>query len=129
MHPGREPCGAPVTGEHCPSVPATSQASHWPVHAWSQHRPSTQKDEAQSFGPEQDSPFPRCGVQRPTRQKVPSGHSPSVEHSLPQPAPTQAPPQSTSTSGGQAPVPSQLAATVAFPAAHPPDRHWVPGPA
>jgi hypothetical protein len=36
------PRGAPTTGLHVPSLPATSQAWHWSVHAESQHSPSTQ---------------------------------------------------------------------------------------
>src|SRR5438477_464737 len=46
---GREPCGAPeVSVEQVPSLPTTSHASHWPVQAVSQQRPSTQELDAQS---------------------------------------------------------------------------------
>jgi hypothetical protein len=38
----RLPCGAPDAGEHVPSLPATSQASHCPPQARSQQYPSTQ---------------------------------------------------------------------------------------
>ena len=39
----REPCGWPDgTCEQVPRLPATSHASHWPVHAALQQRPSTQ---------------------------------------------------------------------------------------
>jgi hypothetical protein len=39
---GRAPCGVPPTGQHVPSWSGTSHASHCPVHAWSQQKPSTQ---------------------------------------------------------------------------------------
>src|SRR5947208_2199177 len=29
----RAPCGAPVTATHWPTLPATSHAWHWPLHA------------------------------------------------------------------------------------------------
>jgi hypothetical protein len=35
--------GAPVTAVQSPGLPETSQASHWPVHAWLQQLPSAQK--------------------------------------------------------------------------------------
>jgi hypothetical protein len=42
VHAARPPCVAPVTLEQVPTLPATSQAWHWPVHAALQHTPSTQ---------------------------------------------------------------------------------------
>ena len=44
-HAVRDPCGVPVTGEHAPTLPLTSHASHWPEQSLSQHTPSTQKFE------------------------------------------------------------------------------------
>ena len=44
----RVPCGAPVAGEHVPTLPATSHASHWPPHARSQQAPSTHAPVAHS---------------------------------------------------------------------------------
>jgi hypothetical protein len=41
-HAARVPWGVPVTWEHMPSEPATSQAWHWSVHAELQQTPSTQ---------------------------------------------------------------------------------------
>jgi hypothetical protein len=42
-HAGRfVPWGLPATGVHAPTLPATSHASHWPVHASLQQTPSTQ---------------------------------------------------------------------------------------
>jgi hypothetical protein len=43
LHFGREPCGAPCTGVHVPTDPATSQAWHSPSQAALQHTPSMQK--------------------------------------------------------------------------------------
>jgi len=37
----RLPAGAPVFAAHVPTEPATSHASHWPLHAVLQHTPST----------------------------------------------------------------------------------------
>jgi hypothetical protein len=42
-HAACTPCGSPATGTQIPSAPGTSQASHWPVQAWSQQTPSVQK--------------------------------------------------------------------------------------
>jgi hypothetical protein len=39
-HAARMPWGAPVTWEHMPREPATSQAWHWLVHALLQRKPS-----------------------------------------------------------------------------------------
>jgi hypothetical protein len=47
-HDVRPPWGGPPTLEQVPFEPATSQASHCPVHARSQHTPSTQNPEAHS---------------------------------------------------------------------------------
>jgi len=38
----RAPCGAPLTAVQVPTLPATSQAWHWPLHAVWQQTPSTQ---------------------------------------------------------------------------------------
>ena len=52
----REPCGAPATATHCPTLPATSQAWHWPLHAWLQQTPSAQDPLAHSFPAPQARP-------------------------------------------------------------------------
>src|SRR5690242_21276315 len=39
----RLPRGAPVTGMQEPSLPSSAHASHWPVQAEEQHKPSAQK--------------------------------------------------------------------------------------
>jgi hypothetical protein len=59
----RLPCGASVTGEQTPSEPATSQASHWRVHALPQQTPSTQFPLLQSPAATQATPAASWGVQ------------------------------------------------------------------
>jgi hypothetical protein len=46
---GRPAWGAPTTGAHCPTNPATSHAAHGLPHDDSQHTPSTQKPLPQSL--------------------------------------------------------------------------------
>jgi hypothetical protein len=41
MHAGRPPTGAPLTPRHVPTLLARLHAWHWPLHAKSQHTPST----------------------------------------------------------------------------------------
>jgi hypothetical protein len=64
----RAPWGAPVTAAQLPTLPATSHASHWPVHAVSQQTPSTQEPLAHWPGPPQVSPGPFRGVHTPAAQ-------------------------------------------------------------
>jgi hypothetical protein len=42
LHAVRLPCGAPLIAEQVPTAPGVSHASHSPLHAVSQHTPSTQ---------------------------------------------------------------------------------------
>src|SRR5438132_1969373 len=49
-------CGAPDTGVHWPTEPATSQAWHCPLHAWLQQTPSAQLLLAHSCAPPQARP-------------------------------------------------------------------------
>ena len=42
LHADRVPWGSPITAEQVPTWPPTSHAWHWPLHAESQHTPSTQ---------------------------------------------------------------------------------------
>jgi hypothetical protein len=72
----RLPCGAPLTPEHFPSTPLTSHASHCPVHAPSQHTPSTQYPEAQS--PLAAQVWPSCFTQLPA-----AGPAAVSPHALP----------------------------------------------
>jgi len=63
---GRVPCGAPVTGVHEPSTPETLHASHCPLHAPSQHTPSTQCPLVHMFATLQPEPGPSFGRQMPS---------------------------------------------------------------
>ncbi len=46
----RVPCGAPVTGTQVPTLPISSQASHWPPQPALQQTPSAQKPDEHSLG-------------------------------------------------------------------------------
>lgn len=81
-HAARGPCGWPLTGLHVPSEPATSQASHCPAHALSQHTPSVQIPEVQSVAFVQAPPFALL-TQRPPVQLAPTAQSWSVLHDVP----------------------------------------------
>jgi hypothetical protein len=53
----RAPWGGPWTAEQVPSRPFTSHASHWPVHALSQQKPSTQSPDLHWSGAVQAPPL------------------------------------------------------------------------
>src|SRR5258708_2346038 len=59
-HLMRLPCVSPTTDAHVPDFPATSQASHWPVHARLQQTPSTQNADPQSVGAPHAAPSAAC---------------------------------------------------------------------
>jgi hypothetical protein len=67
-HAARTPCGAPTTGEQVPTLPATSQAWHWPSHATSQQTPSTHSPLPHWLAPEQAAPSTSLGAQMPAAQ-------------------------------------------------------------
>jgi len=69
-HAARPLCGAPVegTGEHVPAL--MSQAWHWPVHAVSQQKPSTQLPLAHSAVPAHAWPLGRCTHVPPLQRGV-----------------------------------------------------------
>jgi hypothetical protein len=77
-HAVREPCGVPVTGEHVPTLPATSQASHSPVQAPLQHTPSTQSPDVHEFPVAQALPFPIFGTQMLPLHQLPAEQSASA---------------------------------------------------
>jgi hypothetical protein len=54
---GRVPCGPPMTAEHVPTCPPTSQAWHCPLHAESQQTPSMQNPEPHSLLEPHEVPF------------------------------------------------------------------------
>jgi hypothetical protein len=124
----RAPCGKPVTGVQTPSLPWTSHASHCPVHALLQQKPSTQTSAMHALPPGQGAPWPPFGTQMPAEQKLSRSQSLSTAQSLPHAVPAHAPPQSWLNSGGHAPAPLQNAATVATPASQLASRHEVPEP-
>jgi hypothetical protein len=64
-HTWRAPTGAPFTGEQIPILPATLHASHWPLHAPSQHTLSTQNPLVHMFAEEQPALGPSFGRQMP----------------------------------------------------------------
>jgi hypothetical protein len=71
----RFPCGlsCAAIGEQVPSFPfesGTSQASHWPSQALSQHTPSTQTPVAHCPPAEHAFPASNLGVHTPEAQKV-----------------------------------------------------------
>ena len=75
-------CGVPVTGEHVPTLPATSHASHWPVHAPLQHTPSAQMPEMHELAVVQALPFETFGMQTPLLHQLPLEQSVSVVHDV-----------------------------------------------
>lgn len=64
----RIPCGAPTTGAQVPSAPATSQASHWRVHATLQQWPSAHHPVAHWLGAVQSAPGSAFALQMPDSQ-------------------------------------------------------------
>ena len=65
----RVPCGAPLaTVAQVPTLPATSQAWHWPEHAVLQQTPSTQLALVHWLAPVQAEPFASFGTQAPALQ-------------------------------------------------------------
>jgi hypothetical protein len=79
-HAPRDPCGIPATGVHVPGLPATSHASHWPVHAPSQHTPSTQKRLAHAAFDPHAVPGGLVPWHVALEQKAPLAQSPVVAH-------------------------------------------------
>lgn len=62
-----------------PTEPATSQASHAPVHAASQQTPSAQEPLAHWSAAPQEPPPGFCATQTPPEHQLPDAQSPSVE--------------------------------------------------
>jgi hypothetical protein len=72
-HATRDPRGAPMTGVHLPTEPASAQLSHWPAQALSQQTPSTQFPVAHSAVVVQAEPLVFLVWQTPfTSQKDPA---------------------------------------------------------
>jgi hypothetical protein len=90
VHAARGITGVPVTALHVPTRPGSAHASHCPLHAVSQHTPSTQLPERHCEPTEHVAPFARSLRQvfeHPSREIVlPSSHS-SPGSSVPFPQP------------------------------------------
>lgn len=90
LHGVRAPCGSPTTGAHVPLL-APSHASHWPLQAALQQKPSTQNVLVHSFAAPHASPVACLNTQVPAApQYASSEQSASPAHvvlqaSLPQP--------------------------------------------
>jgi hypothetical protein len=125
---GRAPCGAPPTAVQVPTLPATSQASHWPPQATLQQTPSTQFEFAHWESAEQFEPSISLEMEMPPEHHSPAAQSPST---------TQLPLQAVAPqvngvhdcvcTAGQWPLPSQAAPKVATSAVHEGSRHVVVG--
>jgi hypothetical protein len=107
----------------------SAHASHWPVHAVSQHTPSTQCPLPHWLAAPHVSPATSSGTQMPPEHQLPLEQSESAVQS-----PAQAfAPQMYGAHGcvcgtGQRPWPSQPAASVAVPAEHEASRQDVESP-
>ena len=71
----RVPRGWPPTVLHVPILPSSAHPWHWPVHALSQHTPSTQKVLAHWLPTVQLSPLLSLDVHVPDAQRSPVMHS------------------------------------------------------
>jgi hypothetical protein len=127
-HAARPPRGLPLTGLH---TPALSHASHWPVHAVSQHTPSTQLPFAHCEAAPQAAPPARFATQMPPEQNSAAAQSVSAVQLPSQRVPAirqPTAPQLCSWSGPQLPLPWQADERVATPSAHAGARQLVPAP-
>jgi hypothetical protein len=68
LHAERVPWGAPDTAVQVPTAMGTSQASHWPLQAWSQHTPSAQNPLAHALLMVHAPPGGSRGVHTPAAQ-------------------------------------------------------------
>jgi hypothetical protein len=62
VQPARGARGMPLIARHVPAFDGSLQASHFPLHALSQHTLSTQKPDVHSFAAPQFSPRPFCSA-------------------------------------------------------------------
>ena len=74
----RLPWGAPEIGPHVPAK--ESHASHWPVHALSQHTPSAQNPLKQASAEGHTLPFEALGVHVPALHHADAAQSEVVTH-------------------------------------------------
>jgi hypothetical protein len=88
-HAVRPPRGSPTTAPQTPALPATLQASHWPLQAVSQQTPSTQLPLAHCAALPQLAPAASREVQTPPEHQSPPLQSALVTQSPLQLAPLQ----------------------------------------
>jgi hypothetical protein len=79
-HAARGAVGFPLIALQTPTLPCTLQASHCPLHALSQHTPSTQLLLAQWLATVHAAPFAAAGMHVWPLQNLPVGHCASVVH-------------------------------------------------
>ena len=121
--------GPPATGVQMPALPASAQASHWPVHAVSQQRPSTQCCDPHWFAPPQAWPCASSATQTPAEHQLPAVQSESASQSpLHALGPHENGAHVCVWTAGQAPAPSHEAARVAVPPAQEGLRQEVESP-
>jgi hypothetical protein len=84
LHAARGATGAPVTGEQVPTCPVRLHAWHCPVHAPSQHTPSTQLPEPHSALDEHVVPrsFEQIPLLPASAHELPIGHVPVAQQTL-----------------------------------------------
>jgi len=122
----RAPWGAPVTGLHVPTLPATLQASHCPPQATLQHTPSTHWPVPHWFAALQAAPGPPFGTHAPPEHQEAALQSASpLQVSRQAVAPQAYGAQVSVNTAGQAPAPLQSAASVPTPAAQEAPRQEV----
>ena len=121
--------GKPPLTVQMPALPASAQASHWPVHAVSQQRPSTQCCDPHWFAPPQAWPCASSATQTPAEHQLPAVQS---ESALQLPLHALGPHENGAHvcvwTAGQAPAPSHEAARVAVPPAQEGLRQEVESP-
>jgi hypothetical protein len=127
LHACRDPCGAPLTAVHTPTLPGTSQAWHWPLHAVLQQTPSTQLPSTHEFDALQAPPSAIFGTHAPELHQSPEMQSESLAHDvLHALAPQTYWPQPCVCAAGHEP-PLHEAASVSTPALHEAPRHCAVG--
>ena len=117
-----------MTVAQVPTLPGTSHASHWPPHARSQQKPSTQLPEAHCAATAQAAPCGNFGRHTPAEQKLPAAQSPSTPHPAEQVSPAHGCTPQDWACSGQRPAPSHEAASRATPSAHEAERQLTDAP-
>lgn len=128
-HAVRVPWGAPVAGEHVPTLPETSHAWHWPEHALSQQTPSTQWAVPHWLSAVQALAGAFLGTHVPESHQAVEAQSPSPPQvDLQSVAPQAKLPQLLVTAPAQLPVPAHCVGSVAVPPEQEAARHCVEAP-